>query len=878
MRNINLDNPYLLLLIIPAVLFIVLPFVLAFGKTNKNKHSTTSFILHLLIVACVVLAVATPSIITVMTKTQVYVLADVSHSSSRNLETIDGYIREVEANLPTNSQMGVITFGKNQKVTTPMGGTFVSVRGSGVDDSETNISAALEYVSTLFEEDAIKRIVLITDGKETDPDGKGKLITTIENLYSQDIHLDAVYLDNNLKETDKEVQVSDIEFSSTAYLGHDSTLSCLIQAAKDCQALVKLYQNDTVIATKASYLYEGYNTLEFSLPTGEAGSFDYRIEVESNEDVTLQNNSISFSQIVTGALEVLLISDQPEDLTILEAKYGTSANITSYIRNKKIPCTIEDLCKYDEIILSNVDIRALDNYAAFIDSLDKAVSIFGKSFLTMGDLFIQNKDDPALKQLEEMLPVTYGNNNQDNKYYIIVVDSSNSMNQASRLIMAREAALTLLDLFNEGDYVGIVNFWGDINIAQVPVPMTERAQIEEAIRGIKPHQGTMISTAVREAGKLLSELPDGEKQIILISDGMSCAIEEDTPDSVVADFYEDYDVVTSVINPYSEAEGTANLQKIAAAGQGNYFYLENESSLKDLILKEVADQITESLIDTPSSVNVSIPTDQVLEEILALPMVNKFLYTKEKVDAISPLTANYKKSEKVILALPLYSYHKYGNGRVATLTTSLSGDWTPLWNGVAETDALTKNILLTNTPKERIDYPYSLEITQDGTKGVIHLTPLEMSLSASATVKVYLPYGRTTTGNMAFDSEKYIFSFDMPYPGTYKIEITYTNGTHTYLSTSHMSTTYAPEYNDFTIFDASLLNAVIRDRGTLSEGTIPSLENNKDELATYILRLTAPLMTAAVVLYIVDIIIRKLKWSDIKGLFKPSRKKGGTKQ
>jgi hypothetical protein len=130
---------------------------------------------------------------------------------------------------------------------------------------------------------------------------------------------------------------------------------------------------------------------------------------------------------------------------------------------------------------------------------------------------------------------------------------------------------------------------------------------------------------------------------------------------------------------------------------------------------------------------------------------------------------------------------------------------------------------------------------------------------------------------MSFDSEKFIFSFDMPYSGTYRIEITYTNGRNTYTSTSHISTAYAPEYNDFTIFDASMLHATIRDRGTISEGFVPSLENDKSELATYILRLTAPLMVAAAALYVIDIMVRKLKWNDIQSLFKPKRKKGGTR-
>ena len=47
-------------------------------------------------------------------------------------------------------------------------------------------------------------------------------------------------------------------------------------------------------------------------------------------------------------------------------------------------------------------------------------------------------------------------------------------------------------------------------------------------------------------------------------------------------------------------------------------------------------------------------------------------------------------------------------------------------------------------------------------------------------------------------------------------------------------------------------------------------------MATYVVRFAAPLMIAAAALYVVDIIIRKLRWHDIKSFFSV-KKKGGSK-
>ena len=52
--------------------------------------------------------------------------------------------------------------------------------------------------------------------------------------------------------------------------------------------------------------------------------------------------------------------------------------------------------------------------------------------------------------------------------------------------------------------------------------------------------------------------------------------------------------------------------------------------------------------------------------------------------------------------------------------------------------------------------------------------------------------------------------------------------------------------------------------------------NDPDQVATYTVRFTVPLMIAAVVLYIIDIVIRKLKWNDIRSFFRRKTKlKGG---
>ena len=164
MKNISFDNPYLLLLAIPLALAIIIPFLISRNKDNRTPLWTTSLILHVVIIALIALAAAGISTVSVLTKTTVYVLADVSYSSDRNLDQIDAYVAEIKESLPVNTTMGVVCFGKNCVVVTPAGRTVKSVSEAKLDNSATDIAGALTFTEGLFKGDTLKRIILITDG------------------------------------------------------------------------------------------------------------------------------------------------------------------------------------------------------------------------------------------------------------------------------------------------------------------------------------------------------------------------------------------------------------------------------------------------------------------------------------------------------------------------------------------------------------------------------------------------------------------------------------------------------------------------------------------------------------------------------------------
>ena len=880
MTNISFDNAYLLFIIVPLLLLILVPFFIAVRKENKSKSTTASLILHIIIVLCITFAIAGTVITAVITRTEVYVVADVSFSANKNLDKIDDYISEVKNNLPRNSKLGIVCFGKDCEILTELGEKPISVKNASVDDSATDISSALTYTSGLFGNDCLKRIVLITDGKETDADASSRLIKAVEKLYSEGIAIDAVYIDDNISADDKEVQLTGVDFTQSTYLNHEVTADVLIQSNQKSNAILSLFSKGEKIDSQALTLTKGYNVFSFDLPTSETGVFDYTVEISSEDDALDINNGYSFTQSVTGELNVLLITESSYDVDKAKSLYGDRATIDSYVITKKkrdVPCSIEELTKYDEIIISGVDVRSLNNYTAFIVAIDQAVSQFGKSLVTMGDLKIQNKTDDILKQFEDILPVKFGNNEQDPKLYAIVIDSSRSMQNFSRLLIAKQAAVQLLEFLGENDYVMIVNFWGEINVLQSPTRASEsnKEDLRVKINSIEPYQGTVIGTALDKAGDLMVDLAFDKKQIMLISDGMSYTLDTDTPSDVVARLYES-GITTSVIHAPPREEGMATLKGIAAAGGGEYYEITTEEELNDVMFSEIADDVTESVIETPTAVKIKLDRDGVINGITSLPDVFGYAYAKSKSSATTVLALDYVKSSGATVEVPLYSYWDYGEGKVVSFTSTFSGEWISAWD-CDEGNAFFSNILTQCTPKEHIAYPYELNIQYDGTNSTVEIIPATLNPSAVASATVTLPDGTETVKQLTFDSSRYFYSFDTPTSGKYKITIVYSFGENHYESTSFFNVSYSPEYDRFAVFDPSSLHAAIRDRGTVNEERIPSLKNDEGEIATYTLPLTPPLMVIAALAYIADIIIRKLKISDIKSFFKIRSKQGGVK-
>ena len=868
MRSVSFDNPWLLLVAVPLAIIILLPYVWAIRKENKTRATVTSLVIHLLIVAVLTLALAGTMVTTFMTKTEVVFVADVSYSANKSLQLIDDHIARLQKDLPKNTQSALVCFGKDYQLVADMGEHIPSVQNTGVDDSATDISSALRYAATLFSNDTIKHVVLLTDGNETDPNAANNLVRAVEELYAQDVYIDVVYIDSNMQENETEVQITSVDASAATYLNHESQVKVLLQLGSTMQVKLTLYKDGEAYGDPiVKELSAGYSIETFDLDTTQEGSFDYEVRVESVDDKSQFNNACAFTQSVTGKLQVLLITTKAADVEAVQTLYGPDTVVDSYVNQPRVPCTVEQLCKYDEIIVSSTDVSTLENAVSFVDSLDKVVSIFGKTLINVGNSNIQNSTEEVVEEYEGMLPVRYGNSNDDAKLYVIVIDTSRSMNFNFKFTYAKLVAQNLLNVLSDQDKVMIVGFAGDPKLVYTITSASNRGLLAKAITDLNVTQGTVLSAALEATYDLIKDLDYENKQVMLISDGLSYSLDGDAPSQIAAQMRAD-GIVVSTVNTISP-EGVDMMEAIAKAGGGKSFYVDSNAAASDVVYDKVAQEMSATVIEGETVVNIQSNFDATTKGLGSLPKIYGFVQSKAKTGTSVILTVPYQKASGAQVEVPLYASWQYGEGKVACFTSDLLGAWSGSWKG-NNGQVFLERVASVNIPDERVDYPYTLNVEYDGAQSLVEVIPVTINPYAVLHMQITRPDGTVEERQLNFDQTRFYYSFDTPQLGKYTVQIRYSYGVNTYENTAVFHIDRSPEYDSFVLYSAATLTSAVRDRGTVYEDSSLKVENNMDEVSTYTVKFTLPLFALAVVLYVLDIIIRKLTLADIKTFFKKS--------
>lgn len=580
--SITFSYPWLLLILVPALLVSLIPYFRLKKRYRRTRNRITSLILHTtaMVLAIMLLAGMRFEYTIPNTTNELILLVDVSDTESYNKRERDGFVADVLQNPDLEGySVGVVTYGFNQVYAVPLTKDVDSVYDKYVaaeapDTSATDIAAAIQYTATLFKNPDTGKIVLITDGKETDE----KALTAVKYVTSQNTKLDVAYVPSNFEGND--VQAVSVKLPEIK-----------AEVDKECEIELKVYTNYSINATvtmtdngvvgedanKELDLQPGDNYIKFTHKFAKEGLHKLDFTVTSRYDDIEKNNVYSTYYDLQIYDKILLVSRSNEKITesdylnsILskEANAENKYTVTStYIGAENFPATIDELRNYDQIILNNISNSDLQTYEGLDEALYDYVYTYGGGLFTVGGSdggeenyqgqyvptgHAYNKKDMYGTKYQEILPVEAINYTPP-AGVIFLLDISGSMgspdNGNSPYSWAKAGLWAGVMVMSERDYVGVITL---DSVYQTVLPLTPRSQeqlIKETISGInKQGSATLFCDAYRAAcNELMGNDKIERRHIIVISDGGIGTTEQANFENLVASQFQTNGITTSIV-------------------------------------------------------------------------------------------------------------------------------------------------------------------------------------------------------------------------------------------------------------------------------------------------------------------------------------------
>jgi uncharacterized membrane protein len=668
-------NALWLLLLLPVFAVVGWP-----RLAYRRRRDALSLAIRLLLVTLLIIGLAGIQVQRTADKLAVVFLIDVSDSVSPAQQSAAlEYVRIAADAMREEDQAAVVVFGADALVEIPITERLELVQmGSDPIRLETDLAEAMRLGLALFPADTAKRMVIISDGKQTVGDAE----EVARLAAATNVQIDTVFLGDTLAPdavAGPEILVKDVAVPATVNEGESFDLTVTLATnRRDSLAEVQVLSGGSVIHREDVTLQPGNNTFVFpDIVVPVAGFVDFRVVVEPRSaDVFYQNNQLSAFTQVTGPPRVLLVTSDEREIETLRAMLEDTGLRVDVQGPRDLPLGLAPLSSYDSIVLANVSATDLteDRMAylqAYVRDLGGGlVAIGGPNSFGVGGYF----ETP----LEETLPVEMRIRDQERipqLTMLFVIDRSGSMeisgpSGVSNLELAKEAVVRSFDLLNENDRAGVLSF--DISAyfvldIQALGDEAHRAQMRDQVGTLRPGGGTNIRQGVLAADRVLRDDPSQLKHIILLTDGGS------DPSGIIPAvdrMYQNYDITTSVIavgQDYAQW-----LQDVAAAGRGQFHLAYDVSTIPAIFTAETL-LATRSYIfeqDFAPTLNARHP---IVEGFDSMPVLKGYIATTEKATATVILRGPEDD--------PLLAAWQYGLGRAVAFTSDASARWAANWIG-----------------------------------------------------------------------------------------------------------------------------------------------------------------------------------------------------
>ena len=625
--------------------------------------------LRSLVVVGVAIALARPSWITTQSKLATVVLVDVSDSvSDKQLTAAKAYVDELDKGRG-DGNLQVITFAEKPTVAKAESGEALStaIKRHLKAGAGTDAQAAMQLAYGLYPDGYLPRMVLITDGNQTQGD------VAIEAYRAKDLGVKVSWRTFDQDKT-SEVRVVGVTAPDDIKVGQPYDVTAEVWSTEAQQVTLGLQQDEFPNALEPSKtvdLREGKNLIKFKSDAKHAGATTYRLRLTKfQHDTEQQNNAAVTTAPVKGKPSVLYVEGgmlrEPSTAGYMQRALEHE-NIDVTLRGPAgIPSNPKELEKYDLVLVSDVPAHLMG--AGQMQALDTYVASMGGGLIMAGGQDSFGSGGYERTRIETMMPVRFDSEKvreQPDIALVLVIDRSGSM-QGPKLEAAKESARVTTEVLSPDDYIAVVAFDSEAMRLVQPQRAGNRSRISAEISRLQSGGGTNIFPGLKEAFEILQGINAKVKHVILMTDG-------EAPTDGIAELVQDMRSSRITVSAVGvQGADRAMLQMIADAGDGRLYMVEDIGSLPKIFMKETQEAQKSQLVEDAVHVRIAKRVEAIEgTDVEHAPPLRGYVTTKPKPTSETILISD--------LGEPILARWRYGSGTSVAWTSDVKNRWAAEW-------------------------------------------------------------------------------------------------------------------------------------------------------------------------------------------------------
>ena len=631
-----------------------------------RRHLTVATVLRSGALVLVVLALLQPVWTAAVTQVSVVYALDVSRSvASEFVQSALNFAQRANREALPGAVRYVVFADRARTVARPQDVAGIGVSSApGTDRARllyqgaTNLELALDQSLLGLDPAGVKRLVLFTDGNQT----QGDIWRAVPRLSAAGVR---VFPFPATPRTDADAWIERVDVPDIVRRDEPVAVTAQVVSQKQVRARVSLSAAGQALAARAVDLAPGANPVVLAIRLRREGAVTLAAEVRAQGDGFPDNDRLEQSVWVGPRPRVLYVEGEPKVSQYLHDALTREGLEVSAVGPEGLPAGGAALDRFDAVIVSDVSPKALD--AARMQALQTYVRERGGGLIFAAGENTFGESGFSGTALEKLLPVEFKSEEKRKDLALVLcLDRSYSM-KGRPIALAKAGARAALDLLEEQHYFAVIAFDSQPHEAVPLQYVRSKRRAEDLIDRIQASGQTNIYPALATAWRMLQNHPAKRKHVIVLSDG----------DTAPADFdrllkrMQEARITVSTVT-IGRTGNPELMARIAGFGGGKSYVAEEVEQVPQLFVEDTQSVSQTALVEEPFRpvVKRKIEALRGLDFATAPPLLG-YASTKAKEGAEVFLAT--------VAEAPVLARWQYGLGRTVMFASDVKNRWAAGW-------------------------------------------------------------------------------------------------------------------------------------------------------------------------------------------------------